>query len=91
VRRLIGKGSDKLIPQLIARSDEAIAEWKKAIFMARYLPGVRAFPAVDLLLEKPPTTRRAPSRTRSAREPRQRPRLRSANSQLSRSPITPER
>jgi HAD superfamily hydrolase (TIGR01509 family) len=52
VRRLIGEGSDKLIPQLIGRSDEAIAEWKKAIFMARYLPGVRAFPAVDLLLEK---------------------------------------
>ena len=42
----------RLIPQLIGRSDEAIAKWKKAIFMARYLPGVRAFPAVDLLLEK---------------------------------------
>ena len=52
VRRLIGEGSDKLIPQLIGRYDEAIAEWKKAIFMARYLPGVRAFPAVDRLLAR---------------------------------------
>jgi HAD superfamily hydrolase (TIGR01509 family) len=52
VRRLIGEGSDKLIPQLIGRYDEAIAERKKAIFMARYLPGVRAFPAVNLLLDK---------------------------------------
>jgi HAD superfamily hydrolase (TIGR01509 family) len=52
VRRLIGEGSDKLIPQLIGRYVEAIAERKKAIFMARYLPKVRAFPAVDLLLEK---------------------------------------
>jgi HAD superfamily hydrolase (TIGR01509 family) len=52
VRRLIGEGPDKLIPQLIGRYVEAIAERKKAIFMARYLPKVRAFPAVDLLLEK---------------------------------------
>lgn len=52
VRRRIGEGSDKLIPQLIGRYDEAIAEWKKAIFMARYLPQVRAFPAVDRLLEE---------------------------------------
>jgi HAD superfamily hydrolase (TIGR01509 family) len=35
-----------------AHAAEAIAERKKAIFMARYLPGVRAFPAVDRLLEK---------------------------------------
>jgi len=52
VRRLIGKGSDKLIPRLIGRYDQAIAERKKAIFMARHLPGVRAFPAVDLLLAR---------------------------------------
>jgi HAD superfamily hydrolase (TIGR01509 family) len=51
VRRLIGEGSDKLIPRLIGRYVEAIAERKKAIFMARYLPKVRAFPAVDLLLQ----------------------------------------
>lgn len=52
VRPLIGKGSDKLIPRLIGRYDQAIAERKKAIFMARHLPGVRAFPAVDLLLAR---------------------------------------
>jgi phosphoglycolate phosphatase-like HAD superfamily hydrolase len=52
VRRLIGEGSDKLIAQLIGRYDEALAEWKRAIFMARYLPKVRAFPAVDTLLQK---------------------------------------
>jgi len=52
VRRLIGKGSDKLIPRLVGRYDRAIAERKKAIFMARHLPGVRAFPAVDLLLAR---------------------------------------
>ena len=44
VRRLVGMGADKLIAQLIGRSDEAIAERKKALFMARHLPRVRAFP-----------------------------------------------
>jgi len=52
VRRLIGMGSDKLIPELIGRHDEAIAARKKAIFMSFYLPRVRAFPAVELLLQK---------------------------------------
>jgi HAD superfamily hydrolase (TIGR01509 family) len=52
VRRLIGKGSDKLIPELIGRYDPAIAERKKAIFKARYLPGLRAFPKVEALLER---------------------------------------
>ena len=52
VRRLIGEGSDKLIPRLIGRYDEALAERKKAIFMAGYLPSVRPFPAVDTLLQK---------------------------------------
>jgi phosphoglycolate phosphatase-like HAD superfamily hydrolase len=45
VRRLIGMGADKLIARLIGRSDEAIAERKKALFMARHLPRVRPFPA----------------------------------------------
>jgi HAD superfamily hydrolase (TIGR01509 family) len=52
VRRRIGEGSDKLIPQLIGRYDQAIADRKKAIFMGRYLPKVRAFPAVSTLLER---------------------------------------
>jgi HAD superfamily hydrolase (TIGR01509 family) len=50
VRRLIGKGADKLIPQLIGRYDAALAEHKKAIFNARYLPRLRAFPGVEDLL-----------------------------------------
>jgi HAD superfamily hydrolase (TIGR01509 family) len=49
-RRLIGKGSDKLVPELIGRYDEAIVERKKAIFRTRYLPGLRAFPGVAELL-----------------------------------------
>ena len=52
VRRLIGMGADKLVARLIGRSDEAIAERKKAIFMARYLPRVRAFPKVESLLQE---------------------------------------
>jgi HAD superfamily hydrolase (TIGR01509 family) len=52
VRRLIGKGSDKLIPELIGRHDEAIAERKKRIFKARYLPTLRPFPGVEPLLDK---------------------------------------
>jgi len=50
VRPLIGAGSDKLIPELIGRYDEAIAGRKKAIFLERYLPHVRAFPRVGELL-----------------------------------------
>ncbi len=51
VRRLIGKGSDKLIPELVGRYDEAVAERKKAIFRERFLPGLRPFPGVGDLLE----------------------------------------
>ena len=52
VRQRIGEGADRLIPQIIGRHDEALAQRKRAIFMMRYLPTVRAFPGVDLLLEK---------------------------------------
>jgi HAD superfamily hydrolase (TIGR01509 family) len=52
VRRLIGKGADKLIPELIGRYEAAIADRKKAIFKARYLPALRAFPQVETLLAK---------------------------------------
>ena len=51
VRRLIGKGSDKLVPELIGRCDEAIAGRKKAIFRQRCLPALRAFPCVEALLD----------------------------------------
>ena len=50
VRRLIGKGSDKLIPELICRHDERIGELKTQIFKRRYLAQVRPFPAVRELL-----------------------------------------
>lgn len=52
VRRLIGMGADKLLGQLIGRPDEAIAKRKKAIFMSRHLPRVRAFPKVESLLHQ---------------------------------------
>ena len=51
VRPLIGKGSDKLIPDLIGRYDKAVAERKKAIFKESYLPELRPFPGVTALLE----------------------------------------
>jgi HAD superfamily hydrolase (TIGR01509 family) len=51
IRRLIGKGSDKLIPELIGRYDPSVAERKKAIFRQTYLPRLRAFPKVRELLE----------------------------------------
>ena len=50
VRRLIGKGSDKLIPELVGRYDDTVAERKKAIFKQRFLPALRPFPGVGDLL-----------------------------------------
>jgi HAD superfamily hydrolase (TIGR01509 family) len=50
VRPLIGKGADKLIPELIGRYDAALAERKKAIFKARFLPRLRPFPKCRELL-----------------------------------------
>ncbi len=52
VRPLIGKGADKLMPELIGRYDAALAERKKAIFKARFLPGVRPFPRCRELLAR---------------------------------------
>ena len=52
VRRLIGKGADKLIPECIGRYDEAVGERKKAIFKARYLPLLRPFSEVQPLLRE---------------------------------------
>lgn len=50
IRRRIGMGADKLLPELMGRYDEAIAERKKQIFSARYLPSLRPFPKVRELL-----------------------------------------
>jgi len=52
VRPLIGKGADKLIPELIGRYDAAAAERKKAIFRARFLPRLRPFLKSRELLSK---------------------------------------
>jgi HAD superfamily hydrolase (TIGR01509 family) len=52
VRRLIGKGADKLIPELIGKCDETVADRKKVIFKKQYLPRLRAFPKVEELLQK---------------------------------------
>jgi HAD superfamily hydrolase (TIGR01509 family) len=52
VRRLIGKGADKLIPELIGKYDEAVADRKKAIFKKEQLPRLKAFPKVEALLQK---------------------------------------
>jgi HAD superfamily hydrolase (TIGR01509 family) len=51
IRRLIGMGSDKLIPELIGRYDERIAERKKAIFKERELARLRPFSGVRDLLQ----------------------------------------
>jgi HAD superfamily hydrolase (TIGR01509 family) len=52
VRRLIGKGSDKLIPELIGRYDQAIADRKSEIFKQKYLPHLQPFPGVrDLVFQ----------------------------------------
>jgi HAD superfamily hydrolase (TIGR01549 family) len=52
VRPLIGMGSDKLMPELIGRYDQALAERKTRLFMERFLPRLRAFPRVPELLQK---------------------------------------
>jgi len=52
IRRLIGKGADKLGPELIGRYNEAVAEHKKAIFKQSYLAHLRAFPHAQDLLDR---------------------------------------
>ena len=57
VRRLVGMGSDKLIPRVtgVAKDTpegERLAERKKEIFNERYLPHLRAFPGARALLER---------------------------------------
>jgi HAD superfamily hydrolase (TIGR01509 family) len=57
VRRLIGKGGDKLMPEVSGiekQSEEGkrISARRSAIFQQRYLPAVRAFPRTRELLER---------------------------------------
>lgn len=57
VRPLIGKGGDKVMPELIAVELESaqgkpIAERRSAIFHERYLPDLKPFPRVRELLER---------------------------------------
>jgi HAD superfamily hydrolase (TIGR01509 family) len=57
VRSLIGMGSDKLIPALSDIPENTdpfknIARSKKAIFKSKFLPTLRAFPAVRELLQE---------------------------------------
>ncbi|MDQ3388419.1 MAG: HAD family hydrolase [Gemmatimonadota bacterium] len=57
VRRLIGMGSDKLIPRVFGFRDdsaegEALSERKGEIFRSRYLPELRPAPGARALLER---------------------------------------
>lgn len=57
VRRLIGKGGDKLLPEVSGIEEETpegrrIAERRKAIFLERYLPGVKPLPGTRALLDR---------------------------------------
>jgi HAD superfamily hydrolase (TIGR01509 family) len=57
VRRLIGKGGDKLLPELTGIDKESprgkeIGERRSAIFRKKYLPKLRPFPGTKALLER---------------------------------------
>jgi HAD superfamily hydrolase (TIGR01509 family) len=56
VRRLIGKGGDKLIPEVTGRAEEEwvkeVGERKKEAFFARHFDAIRPFPRVRELLER---------------------------------------
>lgn len=57
VRRLIGKGGDKLLSEVTGIPNESelartIKDRRKALFMQEYLPQVRPFPKVRELLER---------------------------------------
>ena len=56
-RRLIGMGSDKLLPELAGIEKESeqgkrLSERRTAIFQERYLPSLRPFPRVRELLQR---------------------------------------
>jgi HAD superfamily hydrolase (TIGR01509 family) len=57
VRRLIGKGGDKLLPEVSGiREDtprgQKLSDARKKLFQKKYLPELRAFPGVRPLMEK---------------------------------------
>jgi phosphoglycolate phosphatase-like HAD superfamily hydrolase len=57
VRRAIGMGGDKLIPHIAgiredSRDGRAISKRRREIFRAKYLPTIRPFPRVRMLLER---------------------------------------
>ena len=56
VRRLIGKGGDKLIPEISGRDEKEwvkeVGERKKEAFFARHFDAIRPFPQVRELLER---------------------------------------
>ncbi len=56
VRRLIGKGGDKLLPEVSGIRDDSeqgkeISKRRQEIFKERYLPSLRAFPGAKELLQ----------------------------------------
>ena len=57
VRRLIGKGGDKLLPELTgvdeqSASGKKLTERRSEIFQQIYLPRIRAFPGAKALLQR---------------------------------------
>jgi HAD superfamily hydrolase (TIGR01509 family) len=56
VRRLIGKGGDKLVPEITGRDDEKwvkeLGEKKNEAFFDRYFDSIRGFPHARELLER---------------------------------------
>ena len=56
VRRLIGKGGDKLIPEVTGRAEEEwvkeVGERKNEAFFSRHFDAIRPFPRVRELLER---------------------------------------
>lgn len=54
VRKLIGMGGDKLVPEILGSDDqlEALEDRRGEVFMEQYMPQVRAFPQVRALVER---------------------------------------
>lgn len=57
VRRQIGKGADQLLPVFLSRQEiekvgDDLQAWRGRLFKRRYLPHLKAFPAVRPLLER---------------------------------------
>lgn len=57
VRQLIGKGGDKLIPEVTGLSLDSpeakrLKKERSALFMSEYLPQIRAFPGAEALLRR---------------------------------------